>query len=122
MNKETIKEMDRMWGKLVAYDFKYRCFMCGLPATDPHHWFIHRWDLRTRWERLNGVYLCRSCHTYAHGYKGKILERIKTNSKIRWDWMVAIREGEIKPSFSEEVGELLYNTMKIQLEILGIPI
>lgn len=58
-------ECDALWGRLVKWDWNYRCGWCGREGTDAHH-VIGCGHHATRYEPLNGICLCRECHSWVH--------------------------------------------------------
>jgi len=81
------RRLDKLWSALVAHEFDYRCFMCGQPGADAHHWVYGRNTHKYRWCIKNGIYLCRICHDKARADNGQALETAlaKRNPKlIEW--------------------------------------
>jgi hypothetical protein len=58
------REQDKDWSESVAYNAQGLCEICGNFGTDAHHLFKRRY-LRTRWNRDNGTWLCRTHHIWA---------------------------------------------------------
>jgi hypothetical protein len=81
-----IRQADRVWHKLVAYQFNQRCALCGKPGTDPHHWWFIRSIQQYRWDINNGVYLCRKCHGETEREPDKLLDFIGERYPIMWTW------------------------------------
>jgi 5-methylcytosine-specific restriction endonuclease McrA len=57
------RRLDRLWRKAVMGEGKPLCWNCGDPATDAAHLVSRRYNV-TRWDRRNGLPLCRPCHNH----------------------------------------------------------
>jgi len=57
-------EKDKDWGAEVKENAEGMCEMCGDCGCDPHH-AVKRRFLKTRWILINGVWLCRKCHSWS---------------------------------------------------------
>ena len=95
--KLLIRQADRLWSKIIAYDFNQRCVLCGEPGTDAHHWAFGRSTLMYRWNIMNGVYMCRKCHDEAERYPLMTKLRIQRRSANHYEWFNALPPLEVKP-------------------------
>ena len=65
--KKVIEVCDRLWSRLVRERDKGRCQRCGAPTEGhAHHAVMRRCYMNTRWNLVNGVYLCGVCHVGMH--------------------------------------------------------
>ena len=62
--KKLIKTMDRMWHILIFKTYGERCVICGKPAIDAHHVIRKSQSNALRYNVINGVPLCKGCHTF----------------------------------------------------------
>lgn len=66
MKRGEIKKLDKLWGKLVKEEAKFKCEICQKSGDEcqlhPHHQ-IGRRHRSLRWWLPNGVCLCASHHT-----------------------------------------------------------
>lgn len=69
MTGEQITKLDRLWSQKVLEDSK--CFLCGKPADDPHHFRTKKHGFSVRWYIPNGIPLCRQHHN-AHVYSAHL--------------------------------------------------
>jgi len=58
------RDLDVLWRQCITKLFKGRCAKCGCEGTDCHH-LIKRRNKHTRWDVMNGLLLCTSCHWLA---------------------------------------------------------
>jgi len=66
------------WKYFVKKRDKFRCVECGSPHNlDVHHIERYSDHIETRIKKLNGVTLCRQCHSKHHPWMTKHIE-IKT--------------------------------------------
>jgi 5-methylcytosine-specific restriction endonuclease McrA len=63
--KPIEKKLDILWSKAVKLRDK-TCRVCGATPIDAHHVLVKRRHKKTRWSMLNGIGLCRYCHSQAH--------------------------------------------------------
>jgi len=68
MKKKSKKTLNRIrlkeWAVIVKTHADFKCEICGKPASDAHH-VISRHILKTRYDVLNGVALCKFHHKFA---------------------------------------------------------
>lgn len=57
--------MDKLWSRLIAVKFRFKCAICKGAGSDAHH-LIGRSSLAFRHSPSNGVLLCRKHHNSAH--------------------------------------------------------
>jgi len=95
--KLLIRQADKLWGRIIAYDFNQRCMFCGNVATDPHHWAFGRSTLMYRWNIMNGVYMCRKCHDDAGRFPSLTKARIQELSSVHYVWFSGLPPLEVKP-------------------------
>ena len=65
--KSLYATLDRLWP--IAIKLRDgRCMICGtaICELDAHHSIVSRSAKATRWHLLNGISLCRNCHTAVH--------------------------------------------------------
>ena len=65
--KSLYATLDRLWP--IAIKLRDgRCMICGtaICELDAHHSIVSRSAKATRWSLLNGLALCRNCHTAVH--------------------------------------------------------
>ena len=62
--KGRLRDMaDRLWSRAVRDDWANRCAVCGKGKVEAHH-LVPRQFEATRYNLLNGVALCASCHKF----------------------------------------------------------
>jgi len=79
-------EADKLWSRLIARSFNYRCAVTGTPGGDAHHWNYPRSILQHRWTLENGVYLNRIVHNEAEQDHVPLYLKIKTDYPHLWSW------------------------------------
>jgi len=58
-----------LWRKACLALYGDRCFVCGGEVSGVHH-IVRRRRRLLRWDVLNGMPLCKSCHEKAHKVNG----------------------------------------------------
>lgn len=61
--KKLKKECDKLWAEAVRLRAKGYCELCGMEGADAHH-IEGRKRLSVRWDLDNGIFLCKSHHTF----------------------------------------------------------
>jgi len=82
--KELQKEADSLWKQRVREHWGNLCTVCGKIAADPHHCFLKGSHPNLRYDILNGVPLCRECHTKIHANDPIIKVRIIKRRGVVW--------------------------------------
>jgi hypothetical protein len=75
-----------------------RCEGCGMPMQLMHHFILKSQSNFLRYNIINLIFICKSCHSMVHGFRGgpiigrivlhrgeKWLDLIRTSEKIRID-------------------------------------
>ena len=84
--KKLFLRADKVWSRIVGYQFNQHCILCGRPGTDAHHWLYIRSILQYRWNLSNGVYTCRICHSDVDRLPELLLEKIAKDYPEIWTW------------------------------------
>ena len=123
MSKEQNKKIkalktkaDKIWKQKVREKYGNLCTVCGKTAQDPHHCFPKGSFSNLRFDILNGVPLCRSCHMGIH-YRSDPTILITIINKRGMDWYRALEKRSKEPSKSWKSAEY-YKEIIEQLENL----
>ena len=93
--KLTMKDLDKIWSKLIHEKYYNKCAICGATPCQAHHIFSRTYR-STRWDLDNGIALCYRHHFhFAHSK----FEEFR-------DWVI------------QEIGEELYNKIKDQSKLI----
>lgn len=116
IDKKTLtKELEVLWKEACLYTWGDICEVCRKPANAFHHFIPRSKSLFLRYDVLNGVPLCRSCHSKIHHItknpddvyeiqkkirkqRGKVWENyIDTNKRIKGgSYTIELLEKQIK--------------------------
>ena len=67
MKRIEERRLNRAWSAAVRNRDRHMCRRCfGMPV-EPHHIFTSS-RRSTRWDLVNGIALCRSCHRWIHAH------------------------------------------------------
>lgn len=66
VKKDLIKELETLWKEACVYIWGDICEVCGRPANTFHHFIPRGKSLILRYDILNGIPLCQSCHSKIH--------------------------------------------------------
>lgn len=64
--KRLHNELAKLWNIAVFKKYGYVCVCCGERATAPHHYIPRSKSLVLRYDVMNGIPLCNSCHYLIH--------------------------------------------------------
>jgi hypothetical protein len=84
MRKISVDYLDGLWVEVIRLMYCHACARCShlshkvTKGHDAHH-VIQRADKRHRWHPLNGVFLCRDCHDWAHAHPVLFKKWLKRN-------------------------------------------
>lgn len=67
MKRTQERKLDRAWSAAVRERDGELCRRCRSGPVDPHHIFTSK-RRSTRWDLVNGISLCRSCHRWIHAH------------------------------------------------------
>jgi 5-methylcytosine-specific restriction endonuclease McrA len=105
------READRLCRLVVLERDGYTCQRCG--ATEAIQWchILTRSELSLRWNPLNSLALCASCHVYMTHRPVEWMEWVDDHyEQKRVDWLRLIRllsvQRGIKPDYAEIIASL----------------
>ena len=110
MNRKQIKELDKLWSRVIRLRDKF-CQRCGKTVPLAGHHIKTKGRYRSvRWNLLNGVCLCSGCHIFW------IHKELTDGTEWVKKWMGSSRYGLLKQKANHIKPYLDYETIKFSLE------
>lgn len=84
-----VRKLDRLWRRRVLERAKFKCEICGTPASETWIQASHitsRMVWFLRWLLKNGVGVCQGCHR-----EKVIMAWLRKNDPRRYRWMIRMR-------------------------------
>jgi len=83
---DTIAKLDALWALKVKTRDGYVCQQCGGMASDAAHVYGRK-NMRLRFDPLNGIALCRSCHRYFTDHNDEWYAWVEKWFPKRWAYL-----------------------------------
>jgi len=122
--KKLENQLTDLWQQIVKLRDNDACIWDERKHNGPvhaHHIFHKSRYKVLKWDSMNGVTLCRSCHFYLHhGGEREFDLWFMYNYEKRWQYLVEKRHQLFKVNMynlTEKLGELAYEMRKMQGEV-----
>ena len=108
---------DNLWFRFLLNAY---CEVCGKGAIQVHHYFHKGSFGHLRYDLLNGISLCRSCHFVLHSQDPKKIEYLIIKKRGK-EWLANLEEKAYNPNPNYRTTltyyqDVIENLLKKQLE------